>query len=92
MRVLRAIQRHGLNDAVRAKFAMAIPVLDATLASLSADRAVSLFDHQSFNFFEQVIGYFGPPIRKTVVWILGGISDHLLFGQSKLAKAADRNQ
>jgi hypothetical protein len=39
MRVLKAIQRHGLNDAVRAKFAMAIPVLEATLCSLATDRA-----------------------------------------------------
>lgn len=39
MRVLKAIQRHGLDDAVRAKFAMVIPVLEATLGSLALDRA-----------------------------------------------------
>lgn len=39
MRVLKAVQRHGLSDAVQAKFAMSIPVLDATLGSLAKDRA-----------------------------------------------------
>ncbi len=45
MKVLKAIQQHTLNDAVRAKFAMAIPVLEATLASLAADRAERLGGH-----------------------------------------------
>jgi len=47
MRVLKAIQRTHLNDAVRAKLALAIPVLEATLASLAADRAARFggYDH-----------------------------------------------
>lgn len=39
MRVLRAIQRDGLADAVQAKFAMSIPILEATLGSLALERA-----------------------------------------------------
>lgn len=48
MRVLKAIQKAGLSDAVRAKFAMTIPVLEATLGSLARDRA------QRFGGYEQV--------------------------------------
>lgn len=39
MRVLKSIQSSEISDAVRAKFAMAIPVLEATLNSLALDRA-----------------------------------------------------
>lgn len=39
MKVLKAVQAQGLSDAVQAKFAMAVPVLEATLGSLAKDRA-----------------------------------------------------
>ena len=40
MKVLEAVQTNGISDAVRAKFAMAVPVIEATLYSLSKDRAL----------------------------------------------------
>ena len=48
MKILKAIQKASLSDAVRAKFAMTIPVLEATLGSLARDRA------QRFGGYEQV--------------------------------------
>jgi hypothetical protein len=42
MKVLSAIQIAAVSDPVRAKFAMIVPVLDATLLSLNRDRVVRL--------------------------------------------------
>jgi hypothetical protein len=39
VKVLKAIQRSRLTDALEAKLAMSVPVLEATLSSLSFDRA-----------------------------------------------------
>jgi len=48
MKVLKALQREDLSDAVQAKFALVIPVLQATLGSLARDRA------QRFGGYEHV--------------------------------------
>ncbi len=39
MRVLKAIQQDEINDAVRSKFSLCIPVLESTLMSLARERA-----------------------------------------------------
>lgn len=39
MKVLKAVQKTNISDAVRAKFAMSVPVLEATVSSLAKDRA-----------------------------------------------------
>ena len=39
MKILQSIQKTEMSDAVRAKFAMTIPVLQATASSLAGDRA-----------------------------------------------------
>lgn len=42
MRVLKAVQVSELEDAVRSKFSLCIPVMEATLRSLAAERAERL--------------------------------------------------
>src|SRR5688500_8102159 len=42
MRILNALQKTGISDAVRCKFALVVPVLEATLASLQANRVQRL--------------------------------------------------
>ena len=42
MKILPAVQATDISDAVRAKFAMSVPVLEATLSSLALDRAKRL--------------------------------------------------
>jgi hypothetical protein len=48
MKVLKAIQAEQLTDAVRSKFSMTIPVLEATLGSLAKERA------ERFGGYDQV--------------------------------------
>ncbi len=42
MKVLQSLQREDISDAVRAKFAMVAPILEATLLSLAVDRVERL--------------------------------------------------
>lgn len=48
MRILKSFQRAEIGDAVRAKFAMVAPVLEATLYSISVDRIDRLDGYASW--------------------------------------------
>ena len=52
MRVLRSIQQGEISDAVRAKFAMVAPVLEATLFSMSGQRVERLGGYERWTLWD----------------------------------------
>lgn len=52
MRLLRSIQQDEISDAVRAKFAMVAPVLEATLFSMSAARVERLGGYEKWTLWD----------------------------------------
>lgn len=52
MKVLQSLQREVISDAVRAKFAMVAPVLEATLLSLATDRVERLGGYETITLHD----------------------------------------